>query len=408
MRSSEFSGGDPIGAQRLFTDMGVTITLGDKSVWLRAGSFASLGTYPRLAAMDAYRALGRASTTKLPATTGSGHGVFQLASNGAGTLVCNTGGGGAGGAPYYSTDGGLTWTLATGWSLNTSEYVADITYGNGRFVALIGHTGASTVRCYYSVAGLAWTSGNTVATAAAGISGVTGVLIWTGNKFTGVVPNGTGVERLTTTDGVTLTNVGSTGVASGSQSSAWRGISDGVSKSILWQTGAAYGNYSSDSGTTYANKYTAGNNCNFGFSAGGGVVCSIFGAYSDGRFLYWSDHTKFNTSVAPESLRLFPTKTASAGILVCTGARSFLFSDSALHEIGEGGSPMPALQTLFGAPPAMSSSDVMGTFPAANGPALISSSLAPSSASWCGIGSSGLPTAAVTGTSLVSYVKVAG
>ena len=56
----------------------------------------------------------------------------------------------------YSTNGGVTWT--SGSTLPSSDFWADITFGNGTFVAVAGGTGSTSTKAAYSTDGTTWSA----------------------------------------------------------------------------------------------------------------------------------------------------------------------------------------------------------------------------------------------------------
>jgi hypothetical protein len=149
------SGAGPIGTQAVMQDVGPTVTMGDSSVWIRAGTSVTPAYAPQLAAIKNYRLVGTEATTAIPSTST----IVQVASNGAGTLVASTYS--VINTVYRSTDNGLTWSTVNPGvlSLANNPYYQGIAYGGGRFVAAVWIQGLGYGWLAYSTDGLTWTMG---------------------------------------------------------------------------------------------------------------------------------------------------------------------------------------------------------------------------------------------------------
>jgi hypothetical protein len=129
----------------------------------------------------------------------------------------------------YSTNNGVAWTSAA--SLPSSDFWADVAYGNSRFVTVAGGTGSTSTKAAYSTNGTSWT-----ASTLPGAATRWNKIVYGGGAFTAFAYNSN--RTAYSVDGITWVE-GNTQAATRN----WAVAVYGNSRNVSIATGTAIGSY---------------------------------------------------------------------------------------------------------------------------------------------------------------------
>jgi hypothetical protein len=229
--------GLPIGAMMVGPDGEPLITLGDRSVWLRQGSFALASAYPQAAKLEHLRAINLSA-----AAFGLARAVTSAASNGAGIILgASTG---AHATLCRSTDNGVTWGLLepTGATWHRVYFLG------GKFWLINNNDTAITVSESTTGAAGTWTNRTVTVNGAATLVAASADLEWTGTNFVVSVETNTSTLAIhTSPTGATWTSRNAGALNRGRLAAA---LSSGVVVAPI--DGTSY-RVSSDHGVTWSN-----------------------------------------------------------------------------------------------------------------------------------------------------------
>jgi hypothetical protein len=129
----------------------------------------------------------------------------------------------------YSTNNGVTWT--SGNTLPSSDFWADVAFGNGRFVTVAGGTGSTSTKAAYSTNGTTWT-----AATLPGVATRWNKIVYGGGAFTAFAYNSN--RTAYSVDGITW-------VEGNTQSATrnWAVAAYGNSRNVSIATGTTIGSY---------------------------------------------------------------------------------------------------------------------------------------------------------------------
>ena len=209
----------------------------------------------------------------------------------------------------YSTNNGVTWT--SGSTLPSSDFWADVAFGNSRFVAVAGGTTNTTTKAAYSTNGTTWTAATMPGAAARWNK-----IVYGGGAFTAFAYNSN--RTAYSVDGITWVE-GNTRLATRN----WGPAAYGNSKNISIATGTAIGtyndfvlntNYLTTSSTTLLN---IGDRLRFTGTVFGGLLTNTQGT---GWYYVTSifDATRFTVS----------TTSGGSNLVLSTGSGSMPFLSS--------------------------------------------------------------------------------
>ena len=129
----------------------------------------------------------------------------------------------------YSTNNGVTWT--SGNTLPSSDFWADVAFGNGTFVTIAGGTGSTSTKAAYSTNGTSWT-----ASTLPGVATRWNKIVYGGGAFTAFAYNSN--RTAYSVDGITWVE-GNTQAATRN----WAVAAYGNSRNVTIATGTTIGSY---------------------------------------------------------------------------------------------------------------------------------------------------------------------
>jgi hypothetical protein len=129
----------------------------------------------------------------------------------------------------YSTNGGVSWT--SGSTLPSSDFWADVAFGNGRFVTVAGGTGSTSTKAAYSTNGTTW-----IAATLPGAATRWNKIVYGGNGFTAFAYNSN--RTAYSEDGITW-------VEGPNQAATrnWAAVAHGGTKLVSLATGTTIASY---------------------------------------------------------------------------------------------------------------------------------------------------------------------
>jgi hypothetical protein len=209
----------------------------------------------------------------------------------------------------YSSNNGATWT--SGSTMPSSDFWADVAFGNNRFVAVAGGTGSTSTKAAYSINGTTWT-----AATMPGAATRWNKIVYGGGAFTAFAYNAN--RTAYSVDGITWVE-GSTQAATRN----WAIAAYGSSRNVSIATGTTVGsyndfvlntNYLTTSSTTLLN---VGDRLRFTGNTFGGLLANTQGT---GWYYVASifDATRFTVS----------TTSGGANLVLSTGSGSMPFLSS--------------------------------------------------------------------------------
>jgi hypothetical protein len=207
----------------------------------------------------------------------------------------------------YSTNGGVSWT--SGNTLPSSDFWADVAFGNGRFVTVAGGTGSTSTKAAYSTNGTSWTAATLPGSATRWNK-----IVYGGGAFTAFAYNSN--RTAYSVDGITW-------VEGNNQSATrnWAVAAYGNSRNVTIATGTTIGsyndfvlntNYLTTSSTT--TKLNTNDRIRFVRDSAGS---EIFGGVR-------SDVTYYVTSVFDSTRFTISTSKGGSNLVLSTGSGSML------------------------------------------------------------------------------------
>lgn len=284
-RRSSLGGGHPIGDMIVGPDGEALLTLGDRSVWLRQGSFAQASAYPRAAALDHLKAINLTARAWASARAAN-----SAASDGAGVILSCASAGTT--ALDRSTDNGLTWATMT----NTSASWHRVYFLGGKFWLIAND--ADIITLAESVTGAAgtWTLRTVTGSGSGTFMLQSAELDWTGsNLVVSVVTSTPSLAIHTSPTGVTWTARTFGGAILGASNRVAAALGSGV---VICPTNNSY-RVSTDHGVTWGSLigsptssiesvWSVGNRF---YLAGGGSALSVWTTADPSSTASWAQLT---------------------------------------------------------------------------------------------------------------------
>ena len=218
----------------------------------------------------------------------------------------------------YSTNNGVTWI--SGNTLPSSDFWADVAYGNSRFVTVAGGTGSTSTKAAYSTNGTSWT-----AATLPGVATRWNKIVYGGGAFTAFAYNSN--RTAYSTDGITWVE-GNTQAATRN----WAVAAYGNTRNVAIATGTAIGsyndfalntNYLTTSSTT--TKLNVNDRIRFISDSAG---AEIFGGVNSNRAGYYVtsvvDSTRFTISLTPGGSNI--TLTTGSGSMLMLSSKTYVAS----------------------------------------------------------------------------------
>ena len=218
----------------------------------------------------------------------------------------------------YSINNGVSWTSAA--SLPSSDFWADVAYGNSRFVTVAGGTGSTSTKAAYSTNGTSWT-----AATLPGVATRWNKIVYGGGAFTAFAYNSN--RTAYSTDGITWVE-GNTQAATRN----WAVAAYGNTRNVAIATGTAIGsyndfalntNYLTTSSTT--TKLNVNDRIRFISDSAG---AEIFGGVNSNRAGYYVtsvvDSTRFTISLTPGGANI--TLTTGSGSMLALSSKTYVAS----------------------------------------------------------------------------------